>query len=62
MPDRAIDDQPPPERRKPGRPSMGRRNATAIRLDADLHARLGAVARFLDRLIPVADWKLTTDD
>lgn len=57
---------------------MGPRTSTAIRIDTELHARLvtaaderdvsvnwlvnRAVARFLDRLIPVADWKLTTDD
>jgi len=55
-----------------------RRTSTAIRLDPDLAARLTvaaeerdvsvnwlvnrAVARFLDKLIPAADWKLTTDD
>lgn len=64
--------------RRSGRPSTRRRTSTAIRLDPDLHARLTmaaderdvsvnwlvnrAVARLLDRLIPVDQWKLTTED
>lgn len=59
----------PVERRKPGRPSLGQRTATGLRLPADLHARLlaaaeerdvsanllvtKAVTQYLDRLIPI---------
>lgn len=67
----------PASRRRPGRPSVGPRTSTGVRLPDDLHERLiaaaterdvsanflvgKAVAQFLDRLIPVDEMKWTRD-